>query len=205
MLMIHAYDDFFLPIVQEHIANIFEVAVKYKNYSIDEIGNILVNSMYCKHLEDGNFQYVLGKSPVELLALILNEEPKEICQSEEASVEYWCGYVLAYAGWYLNRKYKEIIESYPLSSLMLDYFPFHEMDIAHIVEKISKKLGITNKLKQLRISNQLSQRELSLLSNVPIRTIRAYEQETVDLSKASGETLYSLAKVLKCSIEELIL
>ena len=51
----------------------------------------------------------------------------------------------------------------------------------------------------------LSQTELSVLSGVPERTIRSYEQGTTDISKAQADTLYALSRVLGCTIEELIL
>ena len=59
-------------------------------------------------------------------------------------------------------------------------------------------------LKRLREERGISQSELALYSGVPIRSIRAYEQGTVDLCKAQGDTLYSLAKVLGCSVDVLI-
>ena len=59
-------------------------------------------------------------------------------------------------------------------------------------------------LKQLREARGLSQSDLALYSDVPIRSIRAYEQGTVELCKAQGDTLYRLSKVLGCSVDDLI-
>ena len=59
-------------------------------------------------------------------------------------------------------------------------------------------------LKRLREERGMSQSDLSLVSGVPIRSIRAYEQGSVDLCKAQGDTLYSLAKALGCSTDTLI-
>ena len=59
-------------------------------------------------------------------------------------------------------------------------------------------------LKILRNKRRLSQVELSKISNVSLRSIKAYEQGKLDISKAQGDTLYKLSKTLDCSIENLI-
>lgn len=121
-----------------------------------------------------------------------------------ASPEYWVGWVLAYTQWYTCKSFKEIITAYPCSKLLLNYFPYHEMDIMNAVNLIKNHLPLEPTLKLLRKKRQLSQDELSKISGVPLRTIRAYEQRKLDISKAQGETLYNLARTLDCSMEDLI-
>lgn len=203
--MIHAYNDFYLPIVQELMGNMIEIAVCIKKIPINEFMEKLLNSKYIEGIESGDPVIVCGKSPNELLGLLLDTDPINVYQDVFATPEYWCGYVLAYAGWYFNVSYKTILKYYDIENLLLDYFPFHEMDIRQIMDKIKECLPIKNKLKEYRQKNGLSQGMLAIMADVPIRTIKAYEQETLEISKASGETLYALAKVLKCSIEDLIL
>ena len=89
--------------------------------------------------------------------------------------------------------------------LLKKYFPYHEMDIMHSVELFRIRLPEINKLKKLRRERNLSQAELAVLSGVPERTIRSYEQGKTEISKAQAETLYALAQVLGCAIEDLIL
>ena len=78
------------------------------------------------------------------------------------------------------------------------------MDIMHSMDLIAKYLKPTCSLKSIRQKRKLSQTQLANLSNVPLRSIKAYEQGTVDIAKAQAETLYSLAQTLHCTIEELI-
>ncbi len=59
-------------------------------------------------------------------------------------------------------------------------------------------------LKKIRTGMSLSQSELSKQSGVNIRIIQYYEQGSKDINKAQGATLYKLAQVLKCTIEELL-
>ena len=59
-------------------------------------------------------------------------------------------------------------------------------------------------IKKLREEKGLTQEQLAILSGVNIRTIRSYEQGTIDLAKAQGETLLMLAKALNCTVEDLL-
>lgn len=84
------------------------------------------------------------------------------------------------------------------------------MDIMNAVNLIKNHLPLEPTLKLqptfklLRKKRQLSQDELSKISGGTLRTIRAYEQKKLDISKAQGETLYNLARTLDCSMEDLI-
>ena len=60
------------------------------------------------------------------------------------------------------------------------------------------------KLKILRKKKGYSQKSLALLSNIPLRTIKAYEEGTLDIAKVQCETIYKLSKTLNCTIEDLI-
>ena len=112
--------------------------------------------------------------------------------------------MLAYAQWHFNKPYAAIIAAIPCSTILGHYFPYHEMDIMHSMDLIAKYLKPICPLKGIRKKRKLSQTQLANLSNVPLRTIKAYEQGTVDIAKAQAETLYSLAQTLHCTIEELI-
>ena len=182
--MIHAYNEQFLDIIQRKVSAMFELAVLEEHIEIDAFALKFLSSPVCRALETADPVYALGKSANELLALILDKEPLNIETSSYASPEYWVGWVLAYAQWYFNK--------------------YHEMDIMHSMDLIAQYLKPICPLKAIRNQRKLSQTQLANLSNVPLRTIKAYEQGTVDIAKAQAETLYSLAQTLHCTIEELI-
>ena len=50
----------------------------------------------------------------------------------------------------------------------------------------------------------LSQSELSKRAEVELRSIQMYEQRRNDINKAQAETLFKLARVLGCNIEDLL-
>lgn len=202
--MIHAYSENLLPTVQSKLAAMVELGVLNEGMEIDEFIDMFLSSPVCRAFETANPVLSLGKSANELLAIVLNKEPKEAEENAYASPEYWTGYVLAYAQWYFNRPFSELVAAYPCSKLIKNYFPYHETDITNALDLYRTKLNIDNKLKTLRNKRNLSQNELSILSGVPVRTIKAYEQGAIEISKARGETLYALAKTLNCTIEDLL-
>lgn len=203
--MIHAYNDDFLPTIQEKLGSMFEIAVLKKNIPIDDFADRFLNSSVCHAFETADPMLALGKSAIELLSIVLSDTPTAMETDSYASPEYWAGYTLAYMQWYFNKPYSELVAAFPCNELLAHYFPYHEMDIRQSVDLFASKLKPTCALKSLRMAKHLSQRDLSLLSGVPVRNIKAYEQGKVEIGKAQAETLYALSKVLNCSIEDLIL
>lgn len=59
-------------------------------------------------------------------------------------------------------------------------------------------------LKSKRTKAKLTQSQLAVMSSVPVRTIRAYEQKTRNINEASYRTLKSLAMALKCEVPDLM-
>lgn len=203
--MIHAYDEYYFPSVQKHLANMYELAVMFEGETVASFTEKFISSHISHELETGNYIYVQGKSSCELLAIVLGIEPKSYDnQPQEATPEYWLGYSMAYAQWYFHLTFKEFMTAFPPEEQILLYFPYHEMDIKHYRDLIQKKLGIINPLKSLRLNKKFSQNDLALLSGVPIRNIRAYEQGKVDIDKAEAGTIYRLSEVLGCSMEDII-
>lgn len=59
-------------------------------------------------------------------------------------------------------------------------------------------------LKRIRTDKQISRIELSEKSGVNLRMIQYYEQGFKDINKAQVITLYYIAQVLECEIEDLL-
>ncbi|MDE6586211.1 MAG: helix-turn-helix domain-containing protein [Clostridia bacterium] len=60
------------------------------------------------------------------------------------------------------------------------------------------------KLKHIRTAKGYSQKQLAELSGVSLRSIQMYEQRRKDINKAQSDSLYHLAKVLCCTMEDLL-
>lgn len=69
---------------------------------------------------------------------------------------------------------------------------------------ITKLLYKKQPLKTIRQKRNLSQSELSKISGVNRRTIQAYEQGKLDISKAQYDTLYSLSSSLGCEVNDIV-
>lgn len=61
-----------------------------------------------------------------------------------------------------------------------------------------------NNLKTIRQKRELTQAKLSELSGVNLQMIQKYEMGVKDINKVQGQTLYKLANVLNCKIEDLL-
>ena len=59
-------------------------------------------------------------------------------------------------------------------------------------------------LKMIRTKLNLTQKELSDISGVPVRTIQQYEQRQKNINKAQTGYLVMLSKALSCKIEDLL-
>ena len=202
--MIHAYDEYYLGMAKDKLGCMFEIATYQERLNIDDFAQKFVSSPISKAIERADPIFLAGKSPNELLSLVLGKKVEEQDQNQFASPEYWVGYVLAYTQWYTNKSFSEIISTFPSSELLSNYFPYHEMDILQTVKLITNRFSKESPLKVWRHKRNLSQKELAEISGVSLRSIKAYEQRKLDLSKAEGETLYKLAKTLSCSMEELM-
>lgn len=72
-------------------------------------------------------------------------------------------------------------------------------------QKIRKANGIEEtKLQRLRVKKGLSQSNLSVVTAVPIRTIRSYEQKTRPIEGARLDVLCALCIALDCKIEDIL-
>ena len=58
--------------------------------------------------------------------------------------------------------------------------------------------------KRIRTTYGITQFELAKKADVSLRSIQMYEQRNKDINKASVGTIYSIAKVLGCTIEDLL-
>ena len=155
---------------------------------------------------------MVGRSGVELAYGVLEEvgEPAPTRQpiyTYNRSPEYWTGWAIAYYQWETGLCFEEIQQAVPITEVLLLYNPYHEMDIRQFRDKMNELYRAVHpetNLKALRTLAGLSQSELAELSGVPVRTIQQYEQRQKNINKAQAETLLRLARVLCCSVEELM-
>ena len=210
--MTHAYREIYLSKAQSALGDAFDYAVNTCHIPGDTFVKLFSVSSIRKRMEEGDPSVLAGKSGIEIAGEVLIETTGEAPAEEPkerfgCSVEYWIGWAVAYYQWFSSRKYSDIFKALSFEDLQNMYYPLHEADITKFVdvaeEKIREIFADTN-LKRIRTTYGCTQAELADLSGVSLRSIQMYEQRRKDINKASTESVYRIAKVLGCSIEDLL-
>lgn len=210
--MMNAYDKIYLENARKTLARMCDYVVYDLKYDLTNFFDIFIKSSYAKRFEHGDSSIVAGCSGVELAYDILKENGEVLFRvgpqyTMNRSKEYWVGWVLAYYQWYTSLSFAEIIKYVPIKKILKLYETYHEMDIRQFVDKMNELYLEAKKETNLKIRrNELgvSQRKLSELTGIPVRTIQQYEQRQKNINKAQAEYLVILARVLYCGVEDLL-
>ena len=210
--MIHAYRETYLSKAQSVLGDAFHYAVNTCGIPGSDFIKLFVASSVSKRMENGEPAYLAGKSGIEIVVEVIAETMgKEIDVEPQIQMgrsrEYWIGWAVAYYQWFSSRKYGDIFKVVTFEDLQNMYYTLHEADISKFVDIMDKRMQEffpeTN-LKRIRIGYGCTQAALAKLSGVSLRSIQMYEQRNKDINKASVETIHRIAKVLGCTIEDLM-
>ena len=210
--MTRAYQEIYLSKAQSVIGDAFDYAVNTCAILGTDFVKLFIASSVSKRMENGEPAYLAGKSGIEIVVAVIAETMgKEIDDEPQVQMgrsrEYWIGWAVAYYHWYTSRKYSDIFKVVSFSELEQMYYTLHEADISKFVDVINERMlecfPETN-LKRIRTAYGITQSELAKMADVSLRSIQMYEQRNKDINKASVETIYRIAKVLGCTIEDLI-
>ena len=210
--MIHAYQEIYLSKAQSVLGDAFDYAVNTCKMIGNDFVKLFIASSVSKRMENGEPAYLAGKSGIEIVVEIVAETKKQELQIEHKehfrrSREYWIGWAVAYYQWYSNRKYHDIFTVVSFEDLQRMYDTLHEADISKFVDIVDSRMKAVfaeTNLKRIRTAYGVTQAELAQRSDVSLRSIQMYEQRNKDINKASVDTMYRLAKVLGCTVEDLI-
>ena len=210
--MIRAYQETYLSNAQAALGEAFDYAVHDCEIPGEQFVKLFTASTISRRMENGEPDYLAGKSGIELVADILSETTGKVPKAASSehfgrSREYWIGWAVAYYQWWSGRKYSEIFSAVPFEALQGLYTTLHEADISKFVDILNTRIRETfpdTNLKRIRSNYGCTQAELARLSGVSLRSIQMYEQRKKDINKASAETLLALSKVLGCTMEDLI-
>lgn len=210
--MTRAYQEIYLSKAQSVIGDAFDYAVNTCGIIGTDFVKLFIASSVSKRMENGEPAYLAGKSGIEIVREIVAETKGQELQIEPQehfgrSKEYWIGWAIAYYQWYSGRKYSDIFKVLSFEDLQKMYYTLHEADITKFVDivdsKIKEYFSETN-LKRIRTAYGFTQAELAKRSGVSLRSIQMYEQRNKNINKASADSMYSLAKALGCTMEDLI-
>lgn len=205
--MIHAYNQLYLEQARASLGRMLDFAVYDYKFEIRDFWKLFLNSETCERFQIGESSVLAGKSGVELVYDILEDTSVKPRFTMSRSPEYWTGWALAYFQWYTNLSFLEIDKYVSIETILSLYNPYHEMDIRQFCDKMIELYSQSKpevNLKMRRQSLNLSQKELSEITGIPLRTLQQYEQKRKNINKAQVEYIIALSKALYCKPEELL-
>ena len=209
----HAYNETYLPYAMENLATMMDCGINQCGYSPQMFYRMFLTSGVAVQIEKGNPRYVAGLSGAELADCVIErnvgKSPALIDGTYTISLEYWAGWVLAYYQWKSGKSFRYIHNNgLHIEKVIALYHPLHEADLdkfAAVADNIIAKNVKTSisPLKKARERYGLTQEELSVISGISLRMIRAYEQKSQDIAKANFSTVSRLESVLHTDFSEM--
>lgn len=209
-----AYDESYLPSAMGALATMMDCGINKCGFSPDGFYRMFLTSGVAGQFEKGNPKYIAGMSGAELTDCITYRVIGKTLESNNGSYslspEYWAGWVLAYYQWKSGKTFLYLQKNgLDIEKVITLYHPLHEADIAKFADSADAIIrnhikNSESPLKKARERIGITQKELSLKSNVSLRMIRAYEQKQQSLSNASFSTVSNLASALFTDITDLI-
>ena len=215
-----AYDESYLADAMKNLGEMLDYAVNDLNYSLNTFLDMFIASSLAGQFEKGSPKVVAGMSGKEIAFRVLEETGVEhgfdmVFREDQVkylpSREYWCGWILAYYQWFQARSFDTILQYISGEEIVEKYQTLHEASEKRCVDAINgiitekiKAAGWPSRLQYQRRIAGLSQSELAMRAGVNIRTLQQYETRAKDLSKASAQTVMSLAWILGCDPERIL-
>lgn len=206
------YDESYLYEAMDVLGESFDFAYNFCNVPLKEFINLFINSGYLKRFENGDFSIILGNSGIELALKVFEKENFNYKINNKRydfsySKEFWAGWILAFYQYHKGYSFEYIFSLIDIEEILRVYPTLHEaseLKAFDVIDKIVTSSIKYSRLKEMRIKNGLTQKELAIKSNMSIRTLQEYENKSKNINKASSLTIYNLSKVLSCNIEDLL-
>lgn len=206
-MAIRSYNESYIPYVAENLGVMFEHAI---DTGLNPIifWNTFINSNVAKQIERGNPRY-LTCSALDYLDEIYKDRRIKIpyIQHIDKNCFYWAGWILAQFQSYIGYSFYRINRHLPVERVLDLYPTLHEADVTKFFDVamtyFRRPIEETN-LKRIRMARGLSQRQLAMRAEVDLRSIQMYEQRRNNINKAQADTLFRIARVLGCNIEDLL-
>ena len=209
--MTHAYDITYLDDAMTSMGAMLDYAVNSCGEDLSEFYARFQTSGIADAFSKGNPKYVGGMSGIELATLVAYRTGATLPKKEDlidiGSPEYWTGWSLAYLSWFLDMSFRSMqSQGLTAQSLRERHSVLHEADPSKTVRFAINRLKETTEgdlLKRTRRNAQMTQRQLSGITGIPLSVIRSYEQGKRSLKNAEAEKVRSICRALGCNAEDL--
>jgi len=207
-----AYDRTYLALARETLGSMLDYAVWNCKYDMDEFFALFTISGLADRFGHGDPKLIAGTSGVELAWKTLEKTQASDKRPTprynlNRSKAYWVGWAMAHCQWATGLSFRQLTDALPPSRFEGLYSPYHERDERALVDKfieLYRQAKPETNLKILRNRRGLSQAQLANAAGIPVRTIQQYEQRQKDIRKASAGSVLSIARVIGCSVEDMI-
>ena len=207
-----AYPETLLADARSQFADMIDYVVYDLSMDTDDYFPLFLASGDCPRIERGDKTLILGVSGIELAQRVLSEKTgRTVFPSGRRLVKrppaYWAGWILSSYQWYSNRRFSELHQALPFTTLLKMYPVYHEAPEERFydsADRILREKFPDTRLKMIRTAYGCSQAELAKMSGVGLRSLQMYEQRNKNINRAAGETLRSLSRALGCSIEDIL-
>lgn len=203
----NAYSDLYINDAQDWLGEYFETSVCVLNMEIKETWRRFILSRYSLLFSAGDPFTIDGKSGTEVAFELSGKRVEKLPFIYDRPPEYWLGWALAYYQWIKNIPFSLITYKVDIDTIFSMYKKYHEIDITRFCNEMDRLMSLAKKetnLKKMRIQCGYSQKELSLITSIPLRTIQQYEQRQKNINKAQANYVILLAQALSCSPKDLL-
>ena len=210
--MIHAYGDCYCRNAQKILGCTIDYALNGYKLTPGEFTSRFISSGYAWRFGTGDPRVVAGMTGRDLVVKILEHDDSDFEEldlgvSRGTSWQFWAGWALARYQWATARSFEYIFSKVPLHDVIYMYPTFHQMADDHFEEAMEMRIRSDDEetaLQRRRKAFGMSQKELSVKSGVNLRMIQLYEQRRSDINRAQVNTLFKLAAVLRCRVDDIL-
>lgn len=209
-----AYGKTYLFDAMEMLGEAFDYAENAAGLGAQTFFDLFVSTGVAEAFGSGAPRYVAGMSGIELVLSVCDAAGMDVDQFPRAvhaplgrSPAYWSGWSLAFFQWKTERSFANIGLLISVEEIAELYDPLHEASEEKFVDVLEARItrkALPTRLKVIREARGLSQIELAEASGVSLRAIQQYEQRRKDIDKAQARSVLRLARVLGCTIEDLL-
>lgn len=211
--MNYAYSELYLEDAIRNMGEMVEYVDECDDISVDDFFKFFILSGYAERWEKGDPCVIAGMSGTELHHQVMRkcgidkDDWAPALIRYDAGSSYWSGYILAYYQWKYNVPFSSIFHTTDYSYFIDLYPAMHTVSEEICIDTINKQLREKQRQTRLQAYRKrlgLSQKELSELTGVNLRTLQQYEVRDKDINKASMEKVISLADALYCNPKDLL-
>lgn len=210
--MTGAYNEIYLNDGMALMGEMMDYVYTDCGMDMDEYFSLFISTGYAERFGHGNPDIIAGKSGMEIVWEVFDSSGYTQLHTNAENryyrtAAYWCGWILAYYQWHSKMSFRDIMSYIDFDKLKGMYPVFHETAEEYFAEAVDEMISKAKKpvkLKILRKSAGLSQKQLAEKSGVSLRAVQQYEQRQKNINKAQASSMASLARALGCQMEELL-